>query len=248
MVQEGKIISLIKIVSCRSYAESFLNGDLYCNTVRWFRENGYDDFEGSVFIDPDQIRIGDAATVSEVRVEQAILQPDAISDINIFCMFAWTAPTGGGQMIIDLKSQLGPLERLREEFGGYAVVITNVTEFLRRIGHAARNFDTGVARMVSYVDPESHRTDTKGDPMMIPFVKINRFSHQKEYRVALRTNLQPAGPYILSIGSIRDIAQVQRTEDIYGSVKLKATTDQGDSLRLDLQSSSYAVPEPRRPR
>ena len=246
-MQNGKIISLIKIVSCRDYAESFLNGNLYCNTVRWFRDNGYDDFEGSLFIDSDQLRIGDVTIAREERVGAVIFQPNAISDINIFCMFAWTAPTGGGQMIVDLESQLGPLDQLRKEFGDYAVVITNVTEFLGRVGHAARQLDTGIARMVRYVDPTTHRTDTRDDPMMIPLVKINRFSHQKEYRVALRMNRQPAGPYILSIGSIRDIAQLQRTEDIYGSVKLKATTDQGDTLRLDLQNSSYAVPEPRTP-
>ena len=246
-MQKGKIISLIKIVSCRDYAESILEGNLYCNTVRWFRDNRYDDFEGSVFMDPDFLRIGDVTIAREERCGPVIVQPNAISDINIFCMFAWTSPTGGGQMLIDLKSQLGPLDQLRKEFGDYAVVITNVTEFLRRVGHAARQLDTGMGRMVRYVDPTTYRTDTRDDPMTIPLVKINRFSHQKEYRIALRTNRKPAGPYTLSIGNIRDITQLLRTEDIYGSIKLKATTDQGDTLRLDLQNSSYAVPEPSAP-
>ena len=57
-VGRAKIVSLMKIVPCKEYADSFLDGNLYCNTVRYFRDRGYDEFEGAAFIHPDTLRIG----------------------------------------------------------------------------------------------------------------------------------------------------------------------------------------------
>ena len=43
------IVSLMKILPCKEYVEYFLDGKLYCNTVRYFRDEGYDEFEGAGF-------------------------------------------------------------------------------------------------------------------------------------------------------------------------------------------------------
>ena len=49
------IISLMKIVPCRQYADCFLDGNLYCNTVRYFREEDYDEYEGAAFVANSEI-------------------------------------------------------------------------------------------------------------------------------------------------------------------------------------------------
>ena len=71
--------------------------------------------------------------------------------------------------------------------------------------------------MVSYVEPS---TD-EGLPTTLPALlkvalrKRKRFANEKEYRFVYLTGRDPAGPFILNIGDIRDIAFRMRTQDVY---------------------------------
>ena len=68
------IISLMKILPCKEYVEYFLDGKLYCNTVRYFRDKGYDEFEGAAFLHPTTLRIGSHTVPEEDLVGPAIEQ------------------------------------------------------------------------------------------------------------------------------------------------------------------------------
>ena len=132
------IISLMKILPCKEYVEYFLDGKLYCNTVRYFRDKGYDEFEGAAFLHPTTLRIGSHTVPEEDLVGPAILTPNLVADLNVFCMFSWRAPkVGDDAILIDLESQLGSIAACIAEFGTYTVVVKNTTEFLRRVELAA---------------------------------------------------------------------------------------------------------------
>ena len=238
------ILRLLKIVCCEKYAEDFLNGKLYCNTVRYFRGNEsedskgnkrYDKFEGAAFLPPSTFRITARYPDEGGRVESHTIpaedlagpitvMPDLIADLNVFCMFAWSAPKVGESAVrIDLESQLGGVENCVDDFGPHTVVVKDVTEFLRRVDLAAQQ-DSRVLKdfrgPVRYVKPETQPTD----PFTVPLFKQERFSHQKEYRFVFHTNLEPARPLELRIGDIRDIAFRMSTENIYESVKVSEQT------------------------
>lgn len=225
----GKIVSLMKIVRCQSYANSFLDGNLYCNTVRYFRDHGYDEFEGAAFLHPDTVRFGSHTIPKEDLAGPVVVKLDRVADLNIFCMFSWTVPTvGNDRILIDLESQLGSIESCITDFGPYTVVVKNTTEFLRRVDRAVTQCGSGfllsMRGVVRYFDPDTHQTDFANE-LKIPLFKQKRFAYQKEYRFVLQTGRQTAGPLVLTIGDIRDIAFCMKTEDVYASVNIRERID-----------------------
>lgn len=232
----SKIVSLMKVVPCRGYANSFLDGNLYCNTVRYFRDHGYDEFEGAAFLHPDTVCLGSLTIPKKDLAGPVVVKLDRVADLNIFCMFSWTVPTvGNDKVLIDLESQLGSIESCITDFGLYTVVVKNTTEFLCRVDRAVTQYASGflpsVRGVVRYFDPDTHQTDFAKE-LMIPLFKQKRFAYQKEYRFVLQTGRQPAGPFVLTIGDIRDIAFCMKTEDIYDSVSIRERIDSQRSKTL----------------
>ena len=226
------IISLMKILRCKAYVEDFLDGKLYCNTVRHFRET-CDEFEGAAFLHPTTLRIGSHRIPEEDLVGPVVLTPNLVSDLNLFCMFSWRAPNvGDDEILIDLESQLGSLKDCIRDFGPYAVIVKNATEFLRRVERSAvREKLLFHARgPVRYINPDTFRTNP-AELSRIPFFKDEQFVHQKEYRFVFRTGLEPAVRLDLPIGDIRDIAFCMKTEDIYNSVTVEDVRSSSASVR-----------------
>ena len=223
------IISLMKILPCKEYVEYFLDGKLYCNTVRYFRDKRYDEFEGADFLHPTTLRLDSHTIPEEDLAGPVILHSNFVADLNVFCMFAWRAPkVGDDDVLIDLESQLGSIDAYVAEFGRYTVVVKNTTEFFRRVGLAVARRGNGVLSgahgAVRYINPDTFRTNPT-DPLRTPLFKQKRFAHQKEYRFVFQTGHKPAGHLELPIGDIRDIAFCMRTEDIYDSVKVGEEVD-----------------------
>ena len=158
------IISLMKILPCKGYVEYFLDGKLYCNTVGYFRDKGYDEFEGAAFLHPTTLRIGSHTVPEEDLVGPVILTPNLVADLKVFCMFSWRAPkVGDDEILIDLESQLGSIEACIAEFGTYTVVVKNTTEFLRRVELAAVRGGvlSHVRGPVRYINPDTFRTNPR---------------------------------------------------------------------------------------
>ena len=216
------IVSLMKILRCKEYVEYFLDGKLYCNTVRYFRDEDYDELEGAAFLHPTTLRINSYTIPEEDLAGPLILTANLVADLRVFCMFSWRVPkVGDDEILIDLESQLGSIRDCINEFGPYTVLVKNTTEFLRRVELAAkrRGILSFVRDAVQYINPSTFRTDlTK--PLRIPLFKHERFAHQKEYRFVFQTGRENAGHVELPIGDIRDIAFCMRTEDIYDSVRI----------------------------
>ena len=219
------IVSLMKILPCKEYVEYFLDGKLYCNTVRYFRDEGYDEFEGAAFLHPTTLRINSYTIPVEDLAGPVVLKPNLVADLNVFCMFSWRVPkVGDDEILIDLESQLGSIAACIADFGPYTVVVKNTTEFLRRVDLAVTRRGSGaiagVRDAVRYINPDTYESNL-AEPLKIPLFKQKRFAHQKEYRFVFQTGREPAGHLELPIGDIRDIAFCMRTEDVYDSVKVE---------------------------
>ena len=219
----------MKILPCKEYVEYFLDGKLYCNPVWYFRDKGYDEFEGAAFLHPTTLRINSYTIPEEDLAGPVILHSNLVANLNVFCMFSWRVPkVGDDQILIDLESQLGSIEACVAEFGPYTVVVKNTTEFLRRVELAVARRDSRVLSCVHgavrYINPDTFRTNPI-ESLRTPLFKQKRFAHQKEYRFVFQTGRKPAGPLELAIGDIRDISFCMRTEDIYDSVKVEEKID-----------------------
>ena len=208
------IFSLMKVVSCEKRAEQFLDGQLYCNTLRFLREK-FDEYEGVIPL-PGTLQINDRT------FPKPLVSPDPLSRLNVFCMFAWAVPKEGDKILLDPKSQLGSLHTLAQTFGEYTVAVNNVSEFFRRANQAAKqdNGLKGCRGVVKYVEPTGEMPTTLSDFLNFALQKRKSFAKEKEYRFAYWTGRKCAGPFILNIGDIRDIAFRMKTEDVYDSITI----------------------------
>ena len=206
------IYTLMKMVPCEERAEQFLDGQLYCNTLRFFREQpDGDKYEGVIPL-PGTLQINDMPGGPS---EPPLFVPDLLSGLNAFCMFA----------CVDPISQLGSLRKLAGTFGDYTVVITNVPEFFRRVDEAAKHPRSGVHRcrrgLVDYAEPTGEiPIATVQEYLEVAFQKRKRFAEESEYRFAYLTGREPAGPFILNVGRIRDIAFRTGTEGLYDNTTI----------------------------
>lgn len=217
------IFSLMKIVPTVERAEQFLDGQLYCNTLSFLRTH-FDEYEGTVPLSGTH-RILDYVVPEKDLLEPPILLPDLVSDLNVLCMFCWASPSAGaGKVLFDPESQLGSLRDLVDTFGEHTVVITNVTEFFRRADKAVKSRCNGVLGsvhgIVEYNDTGEIPPSTLPAVMKTVLRKRKGFANEKEYRFVYLTARKPAGPLILNIGDIRDIAFRMRTQDVYDSAEM----------------------------
>ena len=219
------IISLMKIVPSEERAEQFLDGQLYCNTLSFLRKQ-FDEYEGTVPIS-GKVRIEDYEIPQEDLAETALLMPNLVSDLNVFCMFCWASPKAGrDEILLDPESQLGSIRNLEQTFGTHTVVIKNVTEFFRRADKALERSYNGVLRsvrgIVDYVEPPTGEIlpTSLSALLKVALRKRKSFANEKEYRFVYLTGRERAGPFILNIGDIHDIAFRMRTQDVYDRVEI----------------------------
>ena len=157
---------------------------------------------------PDTGEVIDRHTI-EGFAEPPVVSPEWFDDINLYCMFA--AHSGDFQH----EPSEGYLDRLKEhlkmpeeyvKLGEHAVVITNTTEFLRRVEKAAHREGYGIRwGLVKYYDPQVGTPPIRSDIETI-FSKRKKYAYQREFRFAIDTGTTEGGAITLDIGDIRDIA------------------------------------------
>ena len=182
-----------------AYLESFLNGNLYMNTPKYFATLEEADLVRS---DADEgIHTSMQTKEVSIRNEQGEWVPIAglinpvlyrtqdAATYNMYCMY-------GIQELIE-----EPLDDRNLAFGDTFVAITNSEEFLRRVKEAADKEGRAYEHaLIEYVDRETF------DGFMGPFRKFSSFAYQQEFRMVLLGG--DGFPTTLSIGDIRDICIV----------------------------------------
>jgi hypothetical protein len=184
----------------REHMEQFRKGQLYMNTLKYFRDLESDSaradhYEGATHIfQPKDVIItlsapgfGDIVIDSTDLAAATTLSMNSELCCNIFCLHAITAPVNG---------TLFPSEH--EWFGDSMVLVLNTEEFVNRVvaGAKARNL-SGKSKRVEYFDDEAYTGK------LDRFRKSKRFAHQREYRIAIDS--PGTDPLVLDIGDIIDI-------------------------------------------
>ena len=229
------IVFLAKVFKKKEYADAFLKGSMHAKQLSYFKKIEGDDndrgdeLEGAILPTLDGLVLtlegtnpvtGEIVTsitiTGEDLVSPVVMIPRWFDRINIFCMYA--AQVDEHQEISHGNSSA--FKRQLELPDGYtilgehAVVITNKTEFFRRVKLAASQSGYGVfGNLVSYYDPEIGTPPAHRDIDSI-FTKRQEYNWQREFRFVIDTNEVGCGAVTLEIGGIEDIAVYMKTCDI----------------------------------
>ncbi len=227
------IFFLAKFFKRKQYADDFLQGKLFLNSLRYFKdiegEDGRGDKNEGAIVHPlDGFTLTLTATnektgeVSEVTLTKDDLaapvstHPYWYDHINLLCMYA--CHSGEFQDITDdnindFRKQLEIPEEC-VHLGEHAIIITNCQEFLRRVSAAAEQNGYQLCKgLVAYYDPEVGTPTIRADVETL-FYKRNEFQYQSEFRIAVDAYLNEPTPLCLRIGDISDIALLVHTSEI----------------------------------
>lgn len=231
MRKKAPLMLLLKAFEREDWADAFLDGCLYCNTLSFHRKK--DKQEGAVVIAGSSlsrhklelgVRGGQKRELKSVK--SLTFRPNIANHINVFCMFSWTPPfIDEERILVDKEAQLGSLRTLEDTYGPYTVFIKSIPEFVRRLKSVVDSF--GIPTWLDLVKYNLYDKlpTTWEEAMELAFHKNPKYSGEKEYRIALIPDLEKPGPFPLAIGSIRDIASRARTRELYDSIKINGSSD-----------------------
>ncbi len=237
------IFFLAKFFNEEPYAEQFMRGRLYANKLAYFRKlegdsNRADAYEGvgllrgdldlSVSIDGSQ---SERIIIPECELAEPIeVRMNWTEHVNLLCMYA--AHSGTYTNIADdridqFKKEQIEIPKECLEFGQYAVLITNVLQFVKRVKDAVRKTeDYGlVGRLVRYGGKPP--IDVTGVDTI--FHKREHYKNQREYRFAVFTGSDIRDPLILETGDLSDIAIRCNSVKINEGIQISFRSGNGQS-------------------
>lgn len=226
------LMMLLKAYKCEDWANEFLDGCLYCNTLSFHRE--VDDQEGAIVISGADIaqfkfKIGERELKT---ASNFTYRSNAADHINVFCMYSWAPPFEDNDkrlVILDKESQLGSLRSLEASYGRYTVMVRDIPEFFRRLDTAVTRADGPViearGNLVKYnlYSGLPSSVSTLDGMMELAFHKNPKYAEENEYRFVFQFDQEKAGPFRFDIGDIRNIAVLTRTRDIYASIAVNGS-------------------------
>ncbi len=215
------------LVKYTNYANEFLEGDLYCNSLDFFWKNGFegqsDIYEGlSANINLDSIKHIFPEEIRSHLIQDIGIQAVGYASCNVLCMTKIDAFPFYGKTIINMPSKMS-------EFGAQAIVITDFSEFMHRVEVGIRRLGFKyVCGDVVYHHPSENgkKTEHKSritwksmkavtleqldNPAVLTirdsFDKHSKYTNQNEWRISIFRGTDDASPFTLKIGNISDIA------------------------------------------
>ncbi|MBW8190947.1 hypothetical protein K0504_07850 [Neiella marina] len=229
----SKIFAFVKLFENRDYAEDFVNGKLFMNTIRSFKEykdeSGElrgDEYEGVVALyQPDklgEIRLGEHTIPASDLAAPIVIHGNNLLDHNVFCIYSLNSrghETVSSETISDFKRTL-ELHESCFGLGKFCVVITNASQFIARCRSAIEKINLkGNLGLVDYFNEDEFHGSMPGDKL--GYQKRSLFSQQREYRVKVDINRTDSSPYILDIGNLNDIAVITTPKEFNSKLELK---------------------------
>ena len=214
---------LLKFVGQSEYADSFLDGKLYMNTLHYF----WNDYKLVVLPRDTEDCLEGCAGISDIKVIKRDFGDQAINACmaravgyqycNVLCFYKLDTaflPSFSSENLLRMRT-----------FGNYVIIIDDKEEFIRRIDRKVKNLNYKYlcgevkyrnpkfiedindqhhifARAEKYYDLRNIDIASKRDC----FTKTERYSNQNEWRLAIYRGVQETEAYILDIGEMRDIA------------------------------------------
>lgn len=236
----SRIFFNIKVCGKEDHREGFLDGNLFMNTLGYFRnyeEDGVanigDYHEATIsLLQPGQftMTINDYTIPAEDFAGPSVVQYNGHNTLNLLCLYAihergysFNSDEDFERFVADqmMKPEVDGL-------GEYAAVVVNTKEFQKRVAQAIKkeNFKA-MGSLVDYYNPETfHGTFEENRAI---FKKRDVYSHQKEYRFALDRGVEEESSYTLKVGSLRDICFGCRTSEVNDLIRsyLYQMKDQG---------------------
>lgn len=214
------MIEYYKFFSTKQFAEEFVHGKLYMNSMSYFWMNGFEgqgDFsEGSLMTchPNDTIFPSELTAAMKGNVVSRVL---AYRYCNILCFT---------RLVVDHKRKyLVKFNKRMSEFGSYAVRIKNFDEFQKRVVRATiKNGDHAIGGPVFYMEPSAKAH-------LNCFCKEEKFNWQFEWRIAYLHDLESkkkdavkkrdldklflGEPFILQTEDLSDICELYPKEMLW---------------------------------
>ena len=215
-IMDAEVSVLVKLYDRKEYADAFLDGVMFANTVGHFRkleseEIRSDEDEGvATFPLTVSTRLtltpsGEKPILSPLTLTASdlagpvTLRPQWFDTLNIFCMVLADSYRDAGELYFVIPESVHRL-------GSSAVAILDAKEFLRRVKKAVeeRNYRLSYKR-VEYYDPA---IGIRTDPMTLEplFTKRDSYQAEREFRFVIDRQISSPTPMWLDIGPIHDIA------------------------------------------
>ena len=214
------MIGLIKFVKEEKHAHEFIEGNLYCNRIKYY-------------VDCEAKEIGDAKEAIAYRTDQIRMKAfDSVFYYNLnfrdelitlnpaFCMYAHKITKTQNKNLVKLSNH-----KLKE--WKYAVVIKDANEFLNRLNS---NLDSSFeSSLIHYTDMFKEKYFEK--PII---TKDNSFKHQNEFRIYSQNILLStdekysdyegfehikASYHTFTFGNIKDIAEIVSVDKLFDGVE-----------------------------
>jgi hypothetical protein len=217
----------IKFFSEETHANQFMAGNLYLNTLAYFKqlESEHDDGRMdateavAMWLQPDDIVM--KINVPKLGIDIEITNNDLAAPVSmsynhheflhLFCLYAVHSSgfeCKGGKFHCEpenakeLQRQLNIDERCFQ-FGKFAV-ITPAVPFLNLLKAALKSQGyRGSAKLVEYYDEEVFHGEIPAEDIV--FRKQKRFSYQREFRLCVDTGTQQDAAITINIGDISSI-------------------------------------------
>lgn len=235
---------LLKFISKKKYAEEFLDGHIFLNTVDYYWNEFCLGNSNNVTGQLDLLE----GTVSVVDVEKfgfdAFFSTDLIfravgyKYCNVACFYKLDYKIVGTEGAYVTSYSIHPKMK---EFGEYVVVITDKNKFLRYINRVFRTYECNKYKYLCG-EVNYHKLTRCGENIEIGhhiglrgdfeisigddkyrhsiieerdvFDKGFNYSYQNEWRIAMYRGKKDNLPYTLDIGNIRDIAFLCRVDEL----------------------------------
>ncbi len=216
----------IKFFEQESYADAFMAGSLYLNTLAYFKRlesctDGRMDSNEAVAMwwQPDDlvIRLNVPGIGNTKITKRDLAGPVSMAYrhhdyLHILCLYAlYThgfAYEDGGNIsctagqVDEVRRQLTIDERCFK-FGKFAV-ITPAVPFLSQLRSAlVEHGHKATGRLVEYYDDKTFHGEIPVQDA--PFKTQQRFSYQREFRICIDPVIQQAGPLSINVGSLSHI-------------------------------------------
>ena len=203
-----------------SHALEFCDGKLHINTIAYFREHCYDKFEGigqhkptpDTVVKANGQRIPPEYLAGPIQIDSKNIQC-----VHVFCMSV-VRPGKFDEMTDrnapEFREQLKIDPRCIPEFGNHAVIVHKPREFINRVRERIeeQSYDEA-CDVIEYIDPKNPPPTEMFtyDPI---FCKHEKYSYQKEFRIAIQTGNLSTEPLKLNVCDLKDITVLCPAHDV----------------------------------
>ena len=206
---------LMKTYAEKRHALAFMQGTMFANSLSHFKQleerDVRRDTEEGIMTMPltDGFKLEITSNAIDMPMvlnrddlaEPPTLRPNWFDPINLFCMHLINFHREGNTDTLKIPTRA-------TAFGRHAVVILDVSEFIRRVRQAVGGAGFGLRyKPVEYYDPATgiHTNPATLEPI---FTKRNDYQEEQEFRIAIDRRLAVPTPLELDIGPISDIAEL----------------------------------------